>query len=72
MTSVVGATGNPGQANYAASKAGIVGMSKALAQEVGAGKEKVGCWIESGMTSMGRTDRIQAYRLAQVNQAVPT
>src|ERR671920_973052 len=34
ITSVVGATGNPGQANYAASKAGLVGMSKALAQEV--------------------------------------
>ncbi len=35
ITSVVGTTGNPGQANYAASKAGLVGMSKALAQEVG-------------------------------------
>ena len=35
VTSVVGTTGNPGQANYAASKAGLVGMSKALAQEVG-------------------------------------
>ncbi len=34
ITSVVGATGNPGQANYAASKAGVVGMSKALAQEL--------------------------------------
>ena len=34
ITSVVGALGNPGQANYAASKAGIVGMSKAIAQEV--------------------------------------
>jgi 3-oxoacyl-[acyl-carrier protein] reductase len=34
ITSVVGAMGNPGQANYAASKAGVTGMSKALAQEV--------------------------------------
>ena len=34
ITSVVGVTGNPGQANYAASKAGMIGMSKALAQEV--------------------------------------
>ncbi len=35
ISSVVGATGNPGQANYAAAKAGLAGMSKALAQEVG-------------------------------------
>src|SRR3546814_10224596 len=34
ITSVVGVTGNPGQANYAASKAGLIGMSKALAQEL--------------------------------------
>ncbi len=34
ITSVVGVTGNPGQANYAASKAGLIGMSKSLAQEV--------------------------------------
>jgi 3-oxoacyl-[acyl-carrier protein] reductase len=34
ISSIVGATGNPGQANYAAAKAGLVGMSKALAQEV--------------------------------------
>ena len=34
ITSVVGVTGNPGQANYAASKAGMIGMSKSLAQEV--------------------------------------
>ena len=35
ITSVVGVTGNPGQTNYAASKAGMIGFSKALAQEVG-------------------------------------
>jgi 3-oxoacyl-[acyl-carrier protein] reductase len=34
ITSVVGVTGNPGQGNYAASKAGMMGMSKSLAQEV--------------------------------------
>src|SRR3546814_13756720 len=34
ITSVVGATGNPGQANYAASKAGVTGMTKTLAQEL--------------------------------------
>jgi 3-oxoacyl-[acyl-carrier protein] reductase len=35
MTSVVGLTGNPGQANYAAAKAGLVGFTKAIAKEVG-------------------------------------
>ena len=54
ITSVVGATGNPGQANYAASKAGLVGMSKALAQEVASRSITVNCvapgFIRSAMT----------------------
>jgi 3-oxoacyl-[acyl-carrier protein] reductase len=54
ITSVVGATGNPGQVNYAASKAGIVGMSKALAQEVASRNITVNCiapgFIKSAMT----------------------
>jgi 3-oxoacyl-[acyl-carrier protein] reductase len=54
ITSVVGATGNPGQANYAASKAGVVGMSKALAQEVASRGITVNCiapgFIASAMT----------------------
>jgi 3-oxoacyl-[acyl-carrier protein] reductase len=54
ITSVVGATGNPGQANYAASKAGLVGMSKALAQEVATRGITVNCiapgFIRSAMT----------------------
>ena len=54
ITSVVGATGNPGQANYAASKAGVVGMSKALAQEVASRGITVNCiapgFIQSAMT----------------------
>lgn len=56
VTSVVGATGNPGQANYAASKAGIVGMSKALAQEVASRGITVNCiapgFIRSAMTDV--------------------
>src|SRR3546814_5731289 len=40
ITSVVGQTGNPGQVNYAASKAGLVGMTKALAQELASRSEE--------------------------------
>lgn len=54
ITSVVGVTGNPGQANYAASKAGLIGMSKALAQELASRNITVNCvapgFIRSAMT----------------------
>jgi 3-oxoacyl-[acyl-carrier protein] reductase len=54
ITSVVGASGNPGQANYAAAKAGIVGMSKSLAQELGSRNITVNCvapgFIDTDMT----------------------
>jgi 3-oxoacyl-[acyl-carrier protein] reductase len=55
ITSIVGVTGNPGQANYAASKAGLIGMSKSLAQEVGSRGITVNCvapgFIETAMTA---------------------
>ncbi len=54
ITSVVGVTGNPGQTNYAAAKAGLIGMSKALAQEVASRNITVNCvapgFIETPMT----------------------
>ncbi len=54
ITSVVGVTGNPGQTNYAASKAGMIGFSKALAQEVASRNITVNCvapgFIASPMT----------------------
>jgi 3-oxoacyl-[acyl-carrier protein] reductase len=54
VTSVVGVTGNPGQANYAAAKAGLIGMSKALAQELASRNITVNClapgFIASPMT----------------------
>jgi 3-oxoacyl-[acyl-carrier protein] reductase len=54
ITSVVGVTGNPGQANYCASKAGMVGFSKSLAQEIASRSITVNCvapgFIESAMT----------------------
>ena len=56
ITSVVGVTGNPGQANYAAAKAGMIGMSKALAQEVASRNITVNCvapgFIETQMTGV--------------------
>jgi 3-oxoacyl-[acyl-carrier protein] reductase len=55
ITSVVGTTGNPGQANYAASKAGLVGMSKALAQELAARNITVNC-VAPGFIATPMTD----------------
>jgi 3-oxoacyl-[acyl-carrier protein] reductase len=57
VTSVVGTTGNPGQANYAASKAGLVGMSKALAQEVASRGITVNC-IAPGFIASPMTDAL--------------
>ena len=54
ITSIVGITGNPGQANYAASKAGLIGMSKSVAKEVATRGITVNCiapgWIRTDMT----------------------
>lgn len=55
ITSVVGTTGNPGQGNYAASKAGLVGMSKSLAAEVASRGITVNC-IAPGFISTAMTD----------------
>ena len=76
ITSVVGVTGNPGQANYAASKAGLIGMSKALAAEVATRGVTVNCvapgFIASPMTAAlgeaqqaGLLGRIPAARLGE-------
>ena len=76
ITSVVGVTGNPGQTNYAASKAGMIGFSKALAQEVAARNITVNCvapgFISSPMTDVltepqreGILSRIPAARLGE-------
>lgn len=56
ITSVVGSTGNPGQMNYAAAKAGVEGMSRALAREIGSRNVTVNCvapgFIETDMTKV--------------------
>jgi 3-oxoacyl-[acyl-carrier protein] reductase len=59
IASVVGATGNPGQANYAAAKAGMVGFSKALAAEVATRGITVNC-IAPGMIATAMTDGLPA------------
>lgn len=69
ITSIVGVTGNPGQANYAASKAGLIGFSKSLAQEVASRGITVNCiapgFIESPMTD-GLSDDQKAKLVAQI------
>ncbi|PPD46688.1 MAG: beta-ketoacyl-ACP reductase [Methylocystis sp.] len=64
ITSVVGVTGNPGQGNYAASKAGMIGMSKSLAYEVASRGVTVNCvapgFIESPMTDELNDDQKKA------------
>ena len=69
ITSVVGASGNPGQANYAAAKAGVVGMSKSLARELGSRNITVNCvapgFIDTDMTRALPDDQKNAL-LAQI------
>lgn len=57
ITSVVGVTGNPGQANYCASKAGMIGFSKSLAQEIASRGVTVNC-IAPGFISSAMTDKL--------------
>jgi 3-oxoacyl-[acyl-carrier protein] reductase len=61
ISSVVGVSGNPGQANYCASKAGLIGMSKSLAQEVASRGITINCvapgFIESSMTDVLTADQ---------------
>ena len=56
ITSIVGLTGNAGQANYAASKAGLIGMTKSIAKEVASRCITANCiapgWIETSMTDI--------------------
>lgn len=70
ITSVVGATGNPGQANYAASKAGLTGMTKALAQEVAARGITVNC-VAPGFIATPMTDALNDAQRAAMLGAIP-
>ncbi len=68
--SVVGATGNPGQANYAAAKAGLVGMTKALAQEVGARGITVNM-VSPGFVDTAMTERLPPAQRERLLAAIP-
>ncbi len=70
IASVVGQTGNPGQANYAASKAGLVGMSKAMAQEVASRNITVNC-IAPGFISSAMTEALPEAQKETLMSRIP-
>jgi 3-oxoacyl-[acyl-carrier protein] reductase len=70
ISSVVGATGNPGQANYAASKGGMVAMSKAIAHEVASRGITVNC-VAPGFVETAMTDKLTDEQKAAILGQVP-
>ncbi|WP_297734934.1 3-oxoacyl-[acyl-carrier-protein] reductase [uncultured Maricaulis sp.] len=70
ITSVVGVTGNPGQANYCASKAGMIGFSKSLAQEVAARGVTVNC-VAPGFIASPMTDVLNEDQRATILAKIP-
>ena len=70
ITSVVGVTGNPGQTNYAASKAGIIGLSKSLAQELASRGITVNC-VAPGFIRSAMTDALNDAQKGAILQKIP-
>ncbi|HXZ92154.1 MAG TPA: 3-oxoacyl-ACP reductase FabG [Burkholderiales bacterium] len=70
ITSVVGAAGNPGQANYAAAKAGVVGMTKSLARELGSRNITVNC-VAPGFIDTDMTRALSEEQRAALLQQIP-
>ncbi|MFI0394970.1 3-oxoacyl-ACP reductase FabG [Paracoccus jiaweipingae] len=70
ITSVVGTTGNPGQGNYAAAKAGLVGMSKSLAFEVASRGITVNC-VAPGFIATAMTDKLNDDQKAKILGQIP-
>lgn len=70
ISSVVGATGNPGQGNYAAAKAGMVGMSKSLAAEVASRGITVNC-VAPGFITTAMTEQLTEEQKARILTQVP-
>ncbi len=71
VTSVVGATGNPGQTNYAAAKAGLTGFSKSLAAEVAARGITVNC-VAPGFIATAMTDKLNEQQRERILAQIPT
>lgn len=70
ISSIVGATGNPGQANYAASKAGMVGMTKSIAYEV-ASRGITANAVAPGFIATAMTDKLTDDQKAKINGQIP-
>lgn len=70
ITSVVGSAGNPGQMNYAAAKAGVAGMSRALAREVGSRNITVNC-VAPGFIDTDMTRELGEQQVAALLQQIP-
>ena len=70
ITSIVGVTGNPGQANYAASKAGILGMSKSIALEVASRGITINC-IAPGFISSAMTEKLSDEQKLRILSNIP-
>ncbi len=70
ITSVVGVTGNPGQSNYAASKAGMIGMMKSLAAEVASRGITANC-VAPGFIATPMTDALTDDQKSKINEAIP-
>jgi 3-oxoacyl-[acyl-carrier protein] reductase len=70
ITSVVGSAGNPGQMNYAAAKAGVAGMSRALAREVGSRNITVNC-VAPGFIDTDMTRTLTEQQVAALLQQIP-
>jgi len=70
ITSVVGVTGNPGQGNYAAAKAGLIGMSKALAAEIASRSITVNC-VAPGFIASPMTDALNDKQREAILASVP-
>jgi len=70
ITSVVGASGNAGQANYAAAKAGVAGMGRALARELGSRNITVNC-VAPGFIATEMTDKLPEAQKVALLQQIP-